>query len=52
MFFSGHKFGAVYGTGFLICSNDFYNNFIAGPNGLDKSDANTKLSQLRDDADE
>ena len=52
MFFSGHKFGAVYGTGFLICSNDFYNNFIAGPNGLDKtaeSDANTKLSQLSDE---
>lgn len=28
LFFSGHKFGAVFGTGFLLCSNEFYTNFL------------------------
>lgn len=27
LFFSGHKFGATYGTGFLMCSDEFYKNF-------------------------
>lgn len=32
IFFSAHKIGAPFGTGFLACTNEFYDQYLVSPN--------------------
>lgn len=49
LFFSGHKFGAVYGSGFLLCSNEFYENFLSQNSAVTHPDENNESDENNKD---